>query len=903
MTVAGAGGRDLRALFSTNDGGITAESAFVNRQLQWTVVADLLTERIRVLAAPGFDVGDFEGPRDNVVVFHGVGGIGKTTLSRAIEATLAGERRPEQWGAPIWPAGRRVLPVRIDLARSAGADFERVVLAIRLALAELGTPFPAFDLALRRYWEHNHPGEPLEEYLRRGGLGRFGEALPRQMESAAAEVAQALLPLPGVGAAVGAAGSLVRALRERRQAVRALADCTRLADLLDAEPDLDALSFYPHLLAWELERLPQEKRVLPVVLLDTFEDVGDRTRRDFERLLQRVVWLMPNAAFVVSGRSRLDWADPGLAGQLDYAGPGCWPGLADPGASPVRGPAYTGTGRQVLVGDFSSEDCDGYLVRRLTVDGRPLIGEQLRTVIAGRSHGLPLYLDLAVMRFLEIRRSGREPEPDHFDADFPALVARTLSDLTEPERHVLRAVSLLDAFDLDLASRAAGLIHQAAALRLVERPFVREDPFGIWPYHLHGLIRSTIRSADDHTDDRWSPTDWHAAALRAFTELGAQHAAGAPHDRRLLVGCLRQGLRLARDHRLDLDWLAIAAWRYVADLVWEPLAPPPTGASAATEQTGEDLVTPADALVELLSALARRQHEHRERTAERLTAVTTAHLLPPDLTEMAVYYLAKAQRDLGRTSESAAGMRQVADGGGPLAPDARRGLAHLARRAGDFPTALDMARTLGWEGRHHRVEGDVLWPHGDVAAAAAAYAAGRDEAERHSVAGERAIHQAHRAFALAFTDPAAADHELDLAAQLLAGLDLRATTMTTRIAALIRDAGTRGDDVTDRAEILRTEIDVAGLSATQLPDLELALAFHHAVRNDHEQVDAAIERLRQCTTGGDQAYYVDLACFMADCPTDPAGPSARARWIDGENATRQRWRGLTNNRRARHVGP
>ncbi|MEV8418971.1 hypothetical protein AB0P45_36220 [Streptomyces niveus] len=88
-----------------------------------------------------------------------------------------------------------------------------------------------------------------------------------------------------------------------------------------------------------------------------------------------------------------------------------------------------------------------------------------------------------MMRFLEIRRT-RTPRPADFDHDFPALIARTLSDLTPDERHVLRSVALLDAFDLSLATAAAGLQHQAPALRLIERPFVRENAFGLWPYHL-----------------------------------------------------------------------------------------------------------------------------------------------------------------------------------------------------------------------------------------------------------------------------------------------------------------------------------------------------------------------------------------------------------------------------------
>ncbi|MEY2233327.1 ATP/GTP-binding protein [Streptomyces sp. BF23-19] len=887
-------GRDLRALFSTNDRTVATSEAFTNRQAQWELVAAALAEHLRHVADPGFDVEDLERPRNNVIVFHGVGGIGKTTLSRKLEAALAGaDQRPAQWGEPAW-SGERILPVRIDLSRSASTSFEDLVLTIRAALAELGQPLPAFDIALRRYWEQQHPGESLEEYLTRGGLAaKFGKAMPQQMQSALSDVAQALL-LPGtVGSAVGAlTGSLVKALRERRQTVRALAGCARLEDLLDAEPDLDALSFYPHLLAWELAQLPANKKTMPVILLDTFEDVGDRTHRDLERLIQRVVWLMPNAFFVVTGRSRLQWADPGLQGQLDYTGPTAWPSLTSPAGSVPAARATrpaTGHGRQVLVGDFSPEDCDDHLARRLTRDGRPLISADIRQVITDRSHGLPLYLDLAVMRFLELRRTGHTPVPADFDHDFPALIARTLSDLTPDERHVLRSVALLDSFDLTLATAAAGLQHEAPALRLIERPFVRENPFGIWPYHLHGLIRSTIRSTDDHADDRWSPRDWEQAAARALAALGAQWQDHTGRDRILLVGCLRQGLALARDFHLDLDWLTDAAWSYVGDSVWEPIAPP------ARPDADTALETPADALVELLAALARRQHEHRSLTASRLAAVTRTGLLPTDVHEMAVYYLAKAQRDLGDSAGSRAGMQLVADGDGRLAPAARRGLAHLARLAGDFPTALTTARTLGWAGRQHRIEGDILWPHGDMHRAADAYATARDQAEHHGVAGERATSQAQRALVLAFTEPDRADDELHLAEQYLTGLDLRATGFTLRIAALVRDAGTLHGLGAARA--LRTEIRDAGITAAEAV-LELALAFHHAVADEPAKVRAVIDRLSELTRGGDYAYYVDIAHYMADLPLP--GPPA-TQWIDGTDTVRARWQDLVRTRRV-HIG-
>ncbi|WP_329412202.1 ATP/GTP-binding protein [Streptomyces sp. NBC_00704] len=883
-------GRDLRTLFSSNDRSIAASEAFTNRQAQWQAVTAGLGEHVRHVTRADFDVEDLEAPRRNVLVFHGVGGIGKSTLSRKVEASLAhSEHRPAQWESPPH-AEERTLPVRIDLARAAGMDFEGVILTIRLAVAALGRPMPAFDLALRRYWEHNHPGEPIEDHLRRGGLlSRFSAAaaLPQQMQSALGDVAQALL-LPGtVGGALGhGAGALVKALRERRQSVRALAGCSRLADILEVDPDLEALSFYPHLLAWDLAQLPAGKSALPVILLDTFEDTGDRTHRDFERLLQRVVWLMPNAFFVVTGRNRLQWAETSLEGQLDWTGPQAWPGLAADTAHVGR----AAPSRQVLIGDFSPEDCEDYLVRRLRRDGQPLIDEPVRRIIAERSHGLPLYLDLSVMRYLELRRGGRQPQVTDFDHDFPALIARTLSDLTPDERHVLRSVSLLSAFSVPLATQAAGMNHDAPALRLIERPFIRDSSSGVWPFHVHDLIRSAIRNADDSSDDRWSEQDWRRTAQQAFHALESQWRQDLRHDRTVLVACLQQGLLLARDFRLDLGWLADAAFQYVGDSVWEPLALP-----AADAASSAGMQTAADALVETLSAIARRQHEHRERTVSRLSAVLTSALLPEDLVELATYYLAKAQRDLGLTDASRRGMQRVAAAEGRLASAARRGLAHLSRLSGDFPAAVEAAGRLGWEGRHHRVLGDVWWVQGDMERAVAAYLAGRREAEEQGVVGETAMVQAHLAFAVAFSDPLRADDELDLAERLLSPLSLRSSEMTARIAVLVRDAGFAAD-LPDRAAVLLAEIEVSGI-AYAAAKLQLALCFHHAVLGVQDDVATAIASLRELTRSGDYAYYVDIAHFMAGLPLPEH--TAGARWTDGERQTRERWRHLVMTRRGR----
>lgn len=94
---------DLRALFSSNDPIDASDEAFTNRQGQWELVATAFAEHLRRVTAPGFDAADLEVPRTHLIVFHGVGGVGKSTLIRKLEAALGGGARPAQWGSRSGP--------------------------------------------------------------------------------------------------------------------------------------------------------------------------------------------------------------------------------------------------------------------------------------------------------------------------------------------------------------------------------------------------------------------------------------------------------------------------------------------------------------------------------------------------------------------------------------------------------------------------------------------------------------------------------------------------------------------------------------------------------------------------------------------------------------------------------
>ncbi|MFJ1551906.1 hypothetical protein [Streptomyces sp. NPDC088246] len=80
----------------------------------------------------------------------------------------------------------------------------------------------------------------------------------------------------------------------------------------------------------------------------------------------------------------------------------------------------------------------------------------------------------------------------------------------------------------------------------------------------------------------------------------------------------------------------------------------------------------------------------------------------------------------------------------------------------------------------------------------------------------------------------------------------------------------------------------------------LALAFHHAVRNDGQDLAATISRLSELTATGDFICFTDIAHFMAALPLPE---SSATRWAKDEDDVRSAWRGLVQARQEPGTGP
>ncbi|WP_326770919.1 hypothetical protein OG978_45575 (plasmid) [Streptomyces sp. NBC_01591] len=70
------------------------------------------------------------------------------------------------------------------------------------------------------------------------------------------------------------------------------------------------------------------------------------------------------------------------------------------------------------------------------------------------------------------------------------------------------------------------------------------------------------------------------------------------------------------------------------------------------------------------------------------------------------------------------------------------------------------------------------------------------------------------------------------------------------------------------------------------------------MRGDDTAARNGIARLEELTRSGDYTYYTDIACFITGLPA--AGPSP-THWLDGQQATRQRWQPLVTAHRGRHT--
>ncbi|WP_433528570.1 tetratricopeptide repeat protein [Micromonospora sp. CA-263727] len=554
--------------------------------------------------------------RLNVLSFYGIGGIGKTALSRRLERWLLGEL-PEttDWGqSPMFD--QSICTARIDFHGSKVVNAIDVLLCLRAALAGEGRRFPAFDLGLTAWWALACPGTPLPTVTNANGFD-----VRTQIIDTLGDVIGDL----GVGLGIGPLSvrtgvRIVDAIRRRQLRDRLLRECHPLVAIIDEarrNPSQDVASSLAGLLSWDLERLVRGERPVAVAFADATEYIqgGDRVQ---ERLFNRIVHLTPSVLWVVTSQRSLDWASPAVHGVLPQTGSGTWPGLCIPARAEPG---------QHLVGDLSEADVVTYLSRASGNGGNPTLSDAVMTRIRDGSHGLPLYLDLS----LSIARAAgaQTLDPESFGGSLPALVTRVFADLPEEEREIARTASLLIRFDAALVATAAGRF-EGDARRFCGRSLVRDDGHPRFPYRLHDAVRSALANEAPTGQGAWTPADRLARAHTLLDTLRQRHQ-DVLTDVDYRLDLLQLAAGLSAEHDIEVPWLRKALIELPGMSRTAERLPPP------------DVRTWMGQLSRFFEGWRGRTTSQRTVYLEELTATP----LPKDVARAAHLFLAYAHRTAG----------------------------------------------------------------------------------------------------------------------------------------------------------------------------------------------------------------------------------------------------------------
>ncbi|MEE6308010.1 hypothetical protein V1634_14370 [Plantactinospora veratri] len=851
----------------------------------------MLLNRARDLAAEPLataDLLDFGRPAQNVIVVHGQGGIGKTTLVNQFCAELTGSSAPE--------LPKRRVVASFDFADGSNLGFETVVLRVRAALGRLGRPFTAFDTGLSVYWELKHPGVSLTDFVERSGF--LGQ---EDREQTAQQIAGVVDELLGSVAVVEVgyrmASGLVRRLREATEVRRLQREFPPFALILKENDPDRMLGYLPILLAWDIERIRARRPALAVCHLDTFEAVQGLPREKglLEDLLARMVYLMPNVLFVVTSRRPLRWHDPVRAVTLTYGGTQRWPRLA--GAD--------GRSDQHALAGLTPDYADTFLRERLTVaDGEPAIDEAVRRRIVDASAGSPLYLELSVSQYRSAALRGERPDPAQFGGPLPELVLRIMRDLSPAERNLLRASALLAAFDADILRAVLPDVAMATIHRFLTNSFVRHAA-GTWPeYRIHQTLRQSINACDEYTDDGWVGAERAERAARAtarVTELGLEvwrpddgDTVVSAHRSQCAVAAMLLVLQAAVEHELLPDRLGDLTYTLSQLGHWQVLAalPPADGAAPALRR-----------LVEAARLASTAQVDARPRYQRLKTLAQEPWQHPYDA--YVAYELGSLTQSTGHHAEGDAFFASL-EQAGPLLRSAgawgRAGVAlrrsRLAEVLGYAPPSagqpLEDART--WD-----LLGHVYQHGGDFTRSAGFFRQALDQARATGAPlwGARAAR--HLALATMWTDPELAASMLPEARELNQSLGdligLAQCDLAAAVAAAARGDCAEVDELLARAHRLTEESGVVG----QLLPVD-AITVLAALATDRPELARTAAAALAADARADQlappVWAAVAGLWLGD---DELHDFAAVGWYDSAKLARERWRGPLRMLRARRA--
>jgi tetratricopeptide (TPR) repeat protein len=326
-----------------------------------------------------------------LLVYYGVGGIGKTTLRKELGKRLETDN-PEI----VWTA--------IDLDTPTYREQETALFVLRNQLHEkFKINFPSFDIAYTVYWQKTHPQTPMtkDNFPLLTGV------------NVVAGIMRVVGEMPYIGFVPKLTKAFMTGGNVFREWWRKRGE-KELANLPNLEPKEISLRM-PMFWASDMKDFLEEKKKEAVLFLDTYEALWENQKADGgffmrDEWIRELVSHLPEVVWVICGREKLRWFE--------------------------QDEEWNNYTQQHLLGRLSDTDSAFFL------NSCGISKPEVQSVIIKASKGVPHFLDLAVDTYYEIEsRHNREPVAKDFAKTQESVLERFLRYLDKTEIETLKALS------------------------------------------------------------------------------------------------------------------------------------------------------------------------------------------------------------------------------------------------------------------------------------------------------------------------------------------------------------------------------------------------------------------------------------------------------------------------------
>jgi hypothetical protein len=284
----------------------------------------------------------------------------------------------------------------LDFLTPTHRDVETALFLLRQELKQkYEVQFPSFDLAYAVFWQKSRPQMTLRQD-------------PTQLEALLEEgtLFANLVSIAGEVPIVSLVPKLSNAISKTDRPFREWWTKRGHQDLyrLQEMPPAEIVDWLPAFWAADLKDYLEREGRPAVLFIDTYEALweGRRTEARFftqDEWVRELVSQLPKMLWVITGRERLRWEE--------------------------KDEDWRNYQHQHLVGGLAEEDARRFL------GSCGIIEKALQEVIVGGSKGVPLYLDLAVDTYLQIKATQQsDPSPSDFQGTPLDVLDRLIASCT-----------------------------------------------------------------------------------------------------------------------------------------------------------------------------------------------------------------------------------------------------------------------------------------------------------------------------------------------------------------------------------------------------------------------------------------------------------------------------------------